>query len=132
MAAAHALTVDLLSESLAILGLPAGAPLPPWTADACAFLCVARTPSELSIVADARAMPAVVRPATSYRAFRVRGPLPLDLVGIFAVLAGPLADAGIPIFPVATHETDYLLVESERVRDAARALAAAGHRVIGA
>ena len=131
-AASPALTVDLLAEPLAILGLAAGASLPAWTAAANAFLCVARTPTELSIVADARAIPAAVRPATFYRAFRVRGPLPLDLVGIFAVLAGPLADAGIPIFPVATHETDYLLVESERVSDAARVLNAAGHRVIGA
>ena len=88
-----------------------------------------RTPTELSIVADLSAVPADVRPARAYRAYRVRGPLPLDLVGIFAVLSGPLAAAGIPIFPVATHETDYLFVDAEDVRRATLALVEAGHVV---
>ena len=125
----HALTVDLLAESFAIFGLAAEAELPAWTSHARAFLCVTRTPTELSIVADLSAVPADARPARAYRAYRVRGPLPLDLVGIFAVLAAPLAAAGIPIFPVATHETDYLLVDAEYVRQATLALVEAGHIV---
>jgi hypothetical protein len=124
-----ALTLDLLAEPLAIVGLPAGAPVPAWTTNARVFLCVTRTPTELSIVADASAVPVELRPASVHRAFRVRGPLPLDLVGIFAVLASPLAAAGIPIFPVATFETDYLLVASADLDRATRVLAAAGHVV---
>ena len=129
MSTTHALTVDLLAESFAIFGLAAGADLPPWTSNARAFLCVTRTPTELSIVADLSAVPIEERPACAYRAYRVRGPLPLDLVGIFAVLAAPLAAAGIPIFPIATHETDYLLVDAEDVRRATLALVEAGHVV---
>ena len=129
MSPTHALTVDLLAEAFAIFGLAAGAELPAWTSNARAFLCVTRTPTELSIVADLSAVPADERPARAYRAYRVRGPLPLDLVGIFAVLSGPLAAAGIPIFPVATHETDYLFVDAEDVRRATLALVEAGHVV---
>ena len=131
MTAARALTVDLIPEALAILGFAPGTPIPVWTANARAFLCVARTPTELSIVADAGAVPAADRPARTYRAFRVRGPLPLDLVGIFSVLAAPLAAAGIPIFPVATHETDYLLVETGDLERASSVLVEAGHVVEG-
>ena len=131
MSAARALTVDLLPEPLAIIGDAPGAPVPPWAADARAFLCVTRTPTELSIVADAGVVPASERPTRTYRAFRVRGPLPLYLVGIFSVLAAPLAAAGIPIFPVATHETDYLLVAMADVERASSVLVEAGHVVEG-
>jgi hypothetical protein len=60
----------------------------------------------------------------------VEGPLPLDLVGIFASLASPLADASVPIFPIATFDTDYLLVREPMLERALAALRAAGH-VIG-
>jgi hypothetical protein len=103
--------------------------VPEWTASARAFLTISRTPSELSIVADAAAMPARLRPDRRHRAFRVRGPLPLDLIGVFSVIAGPLAAAGIPIFPVATYDTDYVLVEEKDVPRARDALARAGHEV---
>jgi len=123
------LTLDVIAEPVAIIGLPATAPLPAWTAQARAFLCVARTPTELSVVADAAVVPPELRPARAHRAFRVRGPLPLDLVGIFAAVADPLAQAAIPIFPVATFETDYLLVEEQDLVRATSVLVAAGHVV---
>lgn len=129
MASAVSLTLDLLAEPLAILKLDARDALPAWTSAARHFLTISRTPTELSIVADVIAIPAALLPERRYRAFRVRGPLPLDLVGIFAVMAGPLADAGVPIFPIATFDTDYLLVESTDVPRAMKVLAAAGHRV---
>jgi len=124
-----ALTLDLLEARLGILRLAPGEPLPAWTARARAFLTVSRTPTELSIVADRDAVPAALRPARVHRALRVRGPLPLDLIGIFASIAAPLAAAGIPIFPIATFDTDYVLIDEQDVARARAALAAAGHRV---
>ncbi|MGH7485552.1 MAG: ACT domain-containing protein, partial [bacterium] len=66
----------------------------------------------------------------AYRAFRVNGPLPLHLVGIVAALAVPLAEAAVPIFSIATYDTDYLLVKETDVPRAREALIGAGHQVI--
>jgi hypothetical protein len=123
------LRLDLLPEPLALLQLPAGAPVPQWAEEARHFLAITRTPSELSIVADSAAVPGDIVADRAYRAFRVRGPLPLNLVGVFATLAGPLAAAAIPIFPIATYETDYVLVKEEDIQRARDTLTAAGHHV---
>jgi hypothetical protein len=131
-APAASLTLDLLDEPLAILRFGASDAVPEWTASARSFLTISRTPTELSIVADAAAVPAGLRPDRRHRAFRVRGPLPLDLIGVFSVIAAPLAAAGIPIFPIATFDTDYLLVEAHDIAKAREALARAGHQVVTA
>ena len=39
----------------------------------------------------------------------------------------PLAQAGVPIFTLATYNTDYLLVPSARLADACNAIQQAGH-----
>ena len=124
-----ALTLDLLEAPLAIVRLGADDAIPAWTSAARSFLTISRTPAELSIVADAAAVPAPLRPERRHRAFRVRGPLPLDLVGVFAVVTAPLAAAGIPIFPIATFDTDYVRVEETDVPRARDALRRAGHTV---
>ncbi|HEY9444359.1 MAG TPA: ACT domain-containing protein, partial [Gemmatimonadales bacterium] len=64
-----------------------------------------------------------------YRAFRVRGPLPLDLIGILAAIADPLAEAGLSIFAISTFDTDYVLVKSRDLPAAVEALERAGHQV---
>lgn len=128
-AGSSGLPLTLLREPLAICRLEAGAPLPAWTEAARAFLSVGRTPTELSIVADAAVVPPGVPGERGWRALRVEGPLPLDLVGILASVAAPLAEAGISIFPIATYDTDYVLVKGADLERARAALAAAGHRV---
>ena len=129
MAPPPRLPLSLLPTPIAVCGLPANAPLPAWTAHAKQFLTITRTPEELSITADAAAVPPDVVAQRGYRALRVDGPLPLDLVGIFAALAGPLAAAQIPIFPIATHRTDYLLVSEKDLESALTVLRQAGHTV---
>lgn len=116
---------------LAICRLPAGAPLPPWTGRANRFLTVSRTAEELSITADAEVVPPEAHCARGYRALRVQGPLGLELVGVLASIAGPLADAGISIFSISTYDTDYILVKSGDLPRAVAALERAGHRVLG-
>jgi hypothetical protein len=59
------------------------------------------------------------------------GPLDYALTGIMASLAEPLADAGVPIFPVATYETDYILVKEQHLEAAIHALTGYGHAVRG-
>jgi hypothetical protein len=123
------LPLRALAEPLALCRLSASDAIPEWTAMARAFLTISRTPSELSIVADESIVPANVDAQRGFRALCVDQPLPLDLVGIFAAIAGPLADADVPIFPIATYHTDYVLVTEGNFDRAFTALEAAGHRV---
>ena len=88
------LPLELLPDTLAVCRLEPGAPLPPWACESSAFLTVSRTAEELSITTLQSTVPADVRCERDYRALRVRGPLPLDLIGILAAIADPLAAAG--------------------------------------
>ncbi len=64
-----------------------------------------------------------------YRAFKVEGPLPMQLVGILASIANPLADANLAIFAISTYDTDYVLVKGKDLETAIAVLTRAGHRV---
>jgi hypothetical protein len=123
------LPLVLLPDTLAICRLEADAPVPGWVNDSGGFVTVSRTTEELSITALQRVVPPEVRCERDYRAFRVRGPLPLDLIGILAAIANPLADAGLGIFAISTFDTDYVLVKSRDLAVAVAALEAAGHQV---
>lgn len=59
----------------------------------------------------------------------VRGPLDLNMTGVLAGLATPLATAGIAIFAVSTYDTDYLLMRSHDMDRAVCVLRAAGHEI---
>ena len=91
---------------------------------------VTRTEDELSVVcAQEEAPPSAREVSDDWRALKVRGPLDHSAVGVLAGLAGPLADAGVPLFPLATYDTDYVLVRQPDLERALSALAAAGHQV---
>jgi hypothetical protein len=126
----HHLPITVLGAPLALCRLAATEPIPEWTTQARTFLTISRTPSELSIVADEAALPAHVGAERGYRALRVDGPLPLGLIGIFASIAGPLAAAAVPIFPIATYDTDYVLLHEDVLPKAIAVLDGAGHRVV--
>jgi uncharacterized protein len=120
----------VLPGELAIARLEPDAPVPEWAAAAPAELsAVVRTAAELSVVCADAAVPPGVRAERGYRALAVAGPLDFGLTGVLAALAVPLAEAGVPIFAVATYDTDHLLVRGERLGEAVAALRAAGHRV---
>jgi hypothetical protein len=121
--------LTILRDPVAIVRLPADTPQPAWADQATQFLTVSRTPTELSIVADERVVPLAVAANRGYRLLRVEGPLPLELVGVFASLAGPLADAEVSIMPIGTFDTDYILVASRDLERAAAVLRNVGHVV---
>jgi hypothetical protein len=124
------LTLRVLADPLALCRLSPTDAIPEWTALARTFLSISRTPAELSIVADESAVPAHVAAQRGYRALRVDGTLPLNLIGIFVIVAAPLAAARVPIFPIATYDTDYVLVAESELARAIAALEAAGHHVV--
>jgi hypothetical protein len=51
-------------------------------------------------------------------------------VGIAAAIAGALAAAKVPIIPIGTYDTDYVLVHGDVLARAVAALEGAGHRVV--
>jgi hypothetical protein len=123
------LPLELLADTLAICRLDAGAPLPEWVERSSGFLTISRTAEELSITALQRAVPADLPREGDYRAIRVRGPLPLNLIGILAAIADPLAEAGLGIFAISTYDTDYVLVKARDLDTAVGALERAGHQI---
>lgn len=108
--------------SLAICRFPADAPLPAWVLHASpTFWSLTRTPDELSVVCPVDDLPPSVEHWEGpWRAFLLEGPVPFDVTGVVRSLTAPLAEAGIPVFVISTHDTDVLMVKSEQL-DRARA-----------
>ena len=93
------------------------------------FMSITRTVDELSVVCLADEAPEGSRSEGPYALMRVAGSMELGLTGVLASIAAPLATAGVPIFSVATFDTDYLLVRAADRDRAEKALIAAGHQV---
>ncbi len=118
-------------EVLAVARLEAEAPWPAWALDS-PFAALTRTGEELSLVVPIQRVPPNVRSEGPWRALQVVGPLDFALVGILAELTRTLAEARISLFALSTFDTDYLLVKEAAFEAACRALAAAGHEILGA
>lgn len=129
--AAPNLELQLLGERFAVCWLDARDRIPAWATASEVLSAITRTREELSIITEEAHVPVEIRAERGWRAFRVGGTLPFDLVGIFAAMAQPLAEAGISIFALSTFDTDYLLVKEEQLAAAQAALEGAGHRVTG-
>lgn len=123
------LELRVLEERLALARLPADAVVPGWVAGS-DLLAVVRTRRELSIVCRDDAVPAgIAEVERGFRALAVAGTIDFVVTGVVASLAAPLARAGISIFGISTYDTDHILVREDRLDDARRVLAAAGHTV---
>lgn len=121
------LQLMVVESHLAVCRLEPGADVPTWVDHAGEFLSITRTLDELSIVCASDAVPEGVQMEGPWRAFKVRGPIVMTLIGVVASLANPLADAGIPIFAISTFDTDYVLVHEPDFDAAVAALSDAGH-----
>ena len=108
--------------------MPASDGIPRW-AEGGPFVSMTRTESELSIVCRETSIPPGTHADRGWQCLRVEGPIPLKTVGIAAEFTSVLAKAGVSVFPIATYETDYVLVKGDRVDAAIDALQAAGHSV---
>jgi len=122
------LTLTVLPDRFAICRLDPKSEVPSWSALG-AFTSVSRSQDELSIVCPEANLPSGVTCERGWRVFKCEGPLDYGLPGIMASLAQPLADAGVPIFPIATYDTDYILVKEPHLETAINALTIYGHAV---
>jgi hypothetical protein len=122
------LTLTLLPGSFSVCRLEPTVSTPDWPAGA--FVSVTRTASELSVICEARYVPAGVKAEHGWSCLRVEGPIDVAATGVAAALTAPLASAAVSVLPVATFDTDYLFVRTAQFPAARDALVAAGHRVI--
>ncbi len=122
------LTLVFLPDRYAVCRLGGDDPVPDW-AYSRGFVSITRTQEELSIVSLQDSVPPNVTCRRDWRCLKVDGPLDFAQAGVLASLAGPLADAGIPVFVISTYDTDYLLVSEPQATRAADTLTQAGHRI---
>ena len=120
--------LDLLPGEFAVVRLAPDVALPAWACEG-AFWSLTRTRDEVSVVCLAAQVPAGERSAAGWRLLRFEGPFPFSAIGILASVAAPLAQAEISLMALSTFDTDYLLVQADRLEAAQAALLAAGHRV---
>jgi hypothetical protein len=114
----------------AIVRLDPRSAIPAWATSG-AFFSITRTGAELSILCEESNVPADCGDvARGWRAFALRGPFAFTELGIAAEFTSVLAKSGISVLVVSTYDTDWVFVPGARVEAAARALIAAGHRVV--
>ncbi len=123
------LTLRLLPGNYVIWQLPIEA-APATPVAPTDFHCIIRTAHELSGVCTPAHVPPGATVDAGWRCLEFGGPFDLTLTGIMVQVAQPLASAGVPIFTLATYNTDYLLVPHARLTDAQLALHNAGIRVV--
>lgn len=118
----------VLKKTYAIASLAPDERVPEWASDD-EFASVTNTGDELSIVVPQDRVPTDVIVDRDWRCLKLEGPLDLALAGVLAAILMPLADAGIAVFPVATYQTDYVLLKEKSLADAVQVLQAHGHHI---
>lgn len=121
------LVLSALPERLAICRLGPDEAVPDWVF-ATPFWSITRTDEELSLILLEEFVPSSWKSEKGWRCLKVLGPLDLSLTGVLASLSVPLAQAGVSIFAISTHDTDYLLVRNVDFDKAREVLVGHGHR----
>ncbi|HEX2622115.1 MAG TPA: ACT domain-containing protein [Phototrophicaceae bacterium] len=99
----------LLPELFGIAKLQPPQLFPDWLSQSPLFF-IAQTEDEYSIMCLEHFIPETISCNRGYRCLRVDGDLAFDEIGVVARVSKPLADAGLSLFLVSTHDRDYVLV----------------------
>ena len=91
------------------------------------FYSISKTDEELSIVCNSTTQVNSEKSDTDWSCIKVEGPLNFSLTGILAKISTVLAKAEISIFAISTFDTDYILVKSEKLPFAKKALLKSGY-----
>ncbi len=123
--------LTVLPDRQAVCRLNSRDKVPAWaTGSAAGLSSVTRTADELSIIVADSVAPRNVRCERNWRVIKVRGPIPLNLIGIISGISGALARAGISIFAFSTFDTDYVMVKQENLGRAMDALRRAEYPIV--
>ena len=94
------------------------------------FCFLSVTDSEISLVCPTDSVPENTYAREDlWRAFRISGTLDFSLIGILADISGILAKEKISIFALSTYDTDYVLVKTENLKKALKALSENGYEI---
>ena len=118
--------LTLLPETLCVCRFDRQGAFPSLPSDG-PFYSLTVTPGEISLVCSQDRVPEGGLVEAGWRALRVEGPLPFNLVGILAGILDPLAAQAVSVFALSTYDTDYVLVKDAQVDAAWAALEAAGY-----
>lgn len=119
----------LLPDLFGIIKLTPPQPFPNWLGEASIFF-TARTEDEFSIMCPQHIIPDTITYNGGYRCWRVEGDMTLESVGVVAGVSKPLADAGLSLFLVSTHDRDYVLVHGRDLETSADIYQKAGFTLI--
>jgi hypothetical protein len=119
----------LLTERFGVLKLPLPQIFPTWLHGA-SYSFIGITEDEYSIMCPEKVIPDGIDFSAGYRCLRVDGDLAFDEVGVVARVSKPLADAGLSIFVVSTHDRDYVLVRHDDLDTAIATYRTAGFEVL--
>jgi hypothetical protein len=114
----------------AVCRLAPDAPVPEWATRRTRLTIVTRTDAELSIVAPETDVPVEGVIERGFRVLALEGPIPFAVTGVIAAVAAPLAEARVSVFPIATYDTDYVMVKEVDLERALDALRRAGWSLI--
>ena len=86
------------------------------------FYSITKTDEEISVVCSSSVNLNSESSESEWSCIKVLGPLEFSLTGILADISAVLAKAEISIFAISTFDTDYILVKSEKLQAAKKAL----------
>ena len=102
----------LLPGPYSITRLAPDTPIPDWATQG-DLTSITRTPDELSIVCLTANVPPSLLSAPRWICLKLEGPFPFSQTGVLLSFIEPLSNNAIPIFAIATYDTDYVLVPDE-------------------
>lgn len=94
------------------------------------FISITRSSDELSVVCPLENLPRDLDIPHRWICLKLEGPFPFSQTGVLLSFIEPLSSKGIPIFAIATYDTDYVLIQEEWVGAALRELQNAGHELL--
>jgi uncharacterized protein len=123
------LRFSLIPESFAICRLNPRSAIPEWALRPATFTSITRTSDELSIVCPENHIPPDLKSDVGWLCLKLEGPFPFSMTGVLTSFINPLSSNQVPIFAVATFDTDYVLIKQEFWEAASAALESAGHKI---
>jgi hypothetical protein len=122
--------LTVLKDLYSIYRLDKDSSIPDWTHKS-DFYSITRTNEELSVVCkhvDIKLVENVIIDK-HWRIFKINGPLDLSQVGIIAHISDLFKKQNISIYPIATYDTDYILIKDNNTYKAIKILENEGHKV---
>lgn len=127
-----ALVLKQFPEKLAVVRLPSGAEVPAW-AESSSLFSITATATETSLICAGRDVPTKVVAVRGLTAFAVEaavdGAVEPGQAGTLVSLLAPLAEEGVSVHALTTHETVWILVPLLDAERAAEAWRRGGHVV---